>query len=69
MDQLSLSELPLSLNRAGYSSPSYRRIYQAVLDGVLADHIVRINGRWYVAGDAVPKIAEALGLTRTKAAA
>lgn len=69
MDQLSLSELPQSLNRAGYSSPSYRRIYQAVLDGVLADHIERVNGRWYVAVAAIPKIAEALGLNRTKAAA
>jgi hypothetical protein len=66
---LCLSEVPLALNRAGFSSLSYRQIYQAVLDGLLADHVERINGRWYTDAEAVPKIAKALGLSRSKAAA
>ena len=69
MTKLCLSEIPLALNRAGYASLQYRSIYKAVLDGQLADHIERINGRWYADVLAVPKIATALGLSRSVAAA
>lgn len=69
MDRLNLSELPQALRHRGYTSLSYRRIYSAVLDGALADHVVRDNGRWYVSRDAVPAIAKALGLSKHQTAA
>jgi hypothetical protein len=69
MEKLSLSELPGALKRAGYDSLPYRRIYAAVLDGELADHAVRDNGRWYVPTSSLASIAKALGLNPSKAAA
>ena len=39
---------------------NHRRVFGAVLDGMIPAE--RINGRWYVRRDDLPKIAELLGV-------
>lgn len=59
--------IPLALlpsefaKRTGQQPPSYRRFYNAVLDGRLPAER-GANGRWSVPDD-IPMIAEAMGVT------
>ena len=56
-----LSAVPLALEGKGWTPPSYRRVYAAALDRRIPAERGP-NGRWTVARDDLPAIADALGL-------
>jgi hypothetical protein len=67
-ERVNLAQVPLELGKlTGATPPSYRRVYNAAIDGRLpgAEHV---NGRWGVRRSRLPEVAEALGLTVPKAA-
>jgi hypothetical protein len=60
-DKVPLAQLPRELQHlTGARSPSYRTLYNAVLDAVIPAEL--INGRWYVDRSHLPAIAIQLGM-------
>ena len=63
-----LSTLPSALAAEGYEPPTYQRAYHAALNARIPA-TRGANGRWSYRPEDLPRIAEALGLTRAGIAA
>ena len=59
--KVKLSEVPRRLRHEFGVSISYRRVYSAVLDGIVPAEKDASGSRWLVDPNDLPEIAEALG--------
>ncbi len=59
--KIKLSEIPRRLRDQFDVSVSYRRLYTAVLDGIVPAERDASGSRWLIDADDLPKIASALG--------
>ena len=65
--RIPLPTVPKALIEAGYEPASYRRLYTGCLDGTVPAQR-SAAGRWSVALDDLPAVADALGLMEAHAA-
>ena len=61
-DMIALPEVPHHLREEFGVSVSYRRVYAAVLDGVVPATRDASGRRWVIAADDLPKVAEAFAM-------
>ncbi len=60
-NKIKLSELPRRLRDEFSITVSYRRLYTAVLDGIVSAERDASGSRWLVDADDLPEIAKTLG--------
>ena len=62
VNKIKLSELPRRLRDEFGEAVSYRRLYTAVLDGIVPAERDASGSRWLVDADDLPEIAQTLGI-------